>query len=82
MSGPTTPCTTSASARSTPATVVERRVVRGSDAVRLQRKLGHVGPEMTSRHLHLAAEQAATSEQRVALMDKANDVRMRVPKGP
>jgi hypothetical protein len=55
-----------------------------------QRKLGHAGLEMTSRYVHLAAEQAAIIQERVAPMpegaglavDKIDIKPMWVPKGP
>ena len=38
----------------------------GGDAISLQQKLGHTTLAMTTRYVHVAAEQAATIEQRVA----------------
>ncbi len=62
-------------------TAATQYLVHGGDVISLQRKLGHAGLEMTSRYVHLAAEQAATIEQRVAPMDKIDIKPMRVPKG-
>ena len=61
-------------------TAATQYLVHGGDVISLQRKLGHAGLEMTSRYVHLASDQAAAIEQRVAPVDKIDIKPMRVPK--
>ena len=46
----------------------------------LLRKLGPFSLTLTGRYVHLALDQAATIEQRLAPMDKIDIKPMRVPK--
>ena len=55
--------------------------VHGGDVISLQRKLGHSSLMMTDRYVHLASDQAAIIQERVAPMDKLDVKPMRVPRG-
>jgi hypothetical protein len=55
-------------------------LVHSGDVVSLHSRLGRSGMERTSRYVHLAAEPAATIEQRVAPMGKIEVRPMKVPK--
>jgi site-specific recombinase XerD len=62
-------------------TAATQYLVQGGDVLSLQRKLGHAGLEMTNRYVHLASDQLAAIQERVAPMDKIDIKPMRVPKG-
>jgi site-specific recombinase XerD len=62
-------------------TAATQYLVHGGDVISLQRKLGHSGLEMTTRSVHVAAQEMAAIQQRIALMDKLDFKPMRVPKG-
>jgi len=55
-------------------------LANGGDVISLQRKLGHSGLDMTNRYVHLASEQMAAIQERVAPMDKLDIKPMGVPK--
>jgi site-specific recombinase XerD len=61
-------------------TAATQYLVHGGDVLSLQRKLGHAGLEMTNRYAHLASDQLAVIQERVAPMDKIDIKPMRVPK--
>ena len=62
-------------------TAATQYLVQGGDVLSLQRKLGHSGLEMTNRYVHLASDQLAAIQERVAPMDKIDIKPMRAPKG-
>jgi integrase/recombinase XerD len=55
-------------------------LLHGGDVISLQRKLWHSGPEMTNRYAHLASDQLAATQERVAPMDRTDVRPMKVPK--
>lgn len=61
-------------------TAATQYLVHGGDVLSLQRKLGHAGLEMTNRYVHLAADQLAVIQERVAPMDKIDVKPMKAPR--
>jgi site-specific recombinase XerD len=61
-------------------TTATQYLANGGDVISLQRKLGHSGLEMTNRYVHLAADQLAVIQERVAPMDKIDIKPMREPR--
>jgi site-specific recombinase XerD len=55
-------------------------LVNGGDVISLQGKLAHSSLTMTDRYVHLASDQAAIIQERVAPMDKLDVKPMRVPR--